>query len=91
MKTIQMLTVFDPSTILFPSTSIQPSKSKLCSIIETNLPHLPITPLDRKYWSETNGAEYIQRLSFRADVEAIKVSVSGNFFATCCFAAVGIQ
>ncbi|MCJ1474638.1 MutS protein msh4 [Lambiella insularis] len=87
VKTLHKLAVFEPSTILLPSTSTQPSKSKMYSIIEANLPHLPITLLDRKYWSETNGADYIQQLAFRADVEAIKVSVTGNFFATCCFAA----
>ena len=88
VKTLQKLQVFEPATILFPTTAIYPSKSKLYSIIETNIPTLPITPLDRKYWGETMGAEYIQQLAFKDDVEAIKVSVGGNYFATCCFAAV---
>ena len=88
VKTLQKLQVFEPATILFPTTAIHPSKSKLYSIIETNITTLPITPLDRKYWGETMGAEYIQQLAFKDDVEAIKVAVGGNYFATCCFAAV---
>lgn len=67
-------------------------KSKLYAIIELNapvdIPDLRITVIDRKYWSETAGLEYIQRLAFKQDVEAIKVSVGGNFYATCCIAAV---
>ena len=87
VRTVQKLTVYKPTEILFMSTAAQP-KSKLYLIIETNLPY-QLTVIDRKYWSETAGVEYIQQLAFRQDVEAIKVSVGGNFYATCCFAAVG--
>lgn len=72
------------------STAAQP-KSKLYSTIEANLPILPqsrLVILDRKYWSETTGNEYIEQLALRQDVEAIKLSVGGNFYATCCIAAV---
>ncbi|MCJ1401317.1 MutS protein msh4 [Xylographa trunciseda] len=87
VKTLHKLQVLDPSTILLPTTALSQGKSKLYSIIEATLPALPITTLDRKYWAETDGAAYIHRLAFREDVEAIKVAVGGNFFATCCFAA----
>lgn len=63
-------------------------KSKLFSSVEYNLPHIRTTAIDRKYWSETTGLDYIQHLAFKQDVEAIKVSVGGNFYATCCIAAV---
>lgn len=56
------------------STAAQP-KSKLFSFVETNRPGLPIVVVDRKYWSETAGVDYIQQLAFKQDVEAIKVSV----------------
>lgn len=69
------------------TTAAQP-KSKLFNIVEYNIPNLRITIIDRKYWSETTGLEYIQHLAFKQDVEAIKVSVGGNFYATCCIAAV---
>lgn len=90
-RTIHKLWVFDPSEILFMSTAVQPS-SQLYSAVENHqprlLPHARIIAIDRKYWSETSGQEYIQTLAFRQDVEAIKVSLGGNFYATCCFAAV---
>lgn len=87
VKTIHKLFVFQPSEILFMSTAAQP-KSKLYSTVEANLPNTRIVVIDRKYWSETTGFDYIQQLAFKQDVEAIKVSVEGNFYATCCMAAV---
>ena len=86
-RTIHKLCVFGPSEILFMSTAANP-KSKLYSIVETNVPQSPITVIDRRYWSETTGVEYVQQLAFKQDVEAIKVSIGGNYFATCCIAAV---
>ncbi|KAI4089298.1 MAG: hypothetical protein LQ344_005516 [Seirophora lacunosa] len=86
-RTVHKLVVYRPTEILFMTTAAQP-KSKLFSIVEHNLHDYRLTVMDRKYWSETAGLEYIQRLAFKQDVEAIKVSVGGNFYATCCIAAV---
>ncbi|KAL8884004.1 MAG: hypothetical protein Q9215_007859 [Flavoplaca cf. flavocitrina] len=86
-RTIHKLVVYEPTELLFMTTAAQP-KSKLFAIVEHNIPHLRITVIDRKYWSETAGLESIQQFAFKQDVEAIKVSVGGNFYATCCFAAV---
>ncbi|KAI4283437.1 MAG: hypothetical protein L6R38_002159 [Xanthoria sp. 2 TBL-2021] len=86
-RTIHKLVVYEPTELLFMTTAAHP-KSKLFNIVEYNIPNLRITVIDRKYWSETTGLEYIQHLAFKQDVEAIKVSVGGNFYATCCIAAV---
>lgn len=81
--------MYQPSTILIVNTAFPPNpKSSLLSIIEEELPDTPIEPLDRKYWSENVGLEFIQTLAFREDLEAIKVAIEGNFYATCSFAAV---
>ena len=90
-RTIHKLSVYEPTELLFMNTAAQ-SSSKLYTIIhdsvlEYNL-RIRITTIDRKYWAETTGIEYIQRLAFKQDVEAIKVSLEGNYYATCCFAAV---
>lgn len=89
VKTTHKLTVFEPSRILIVSTSCPPNqKSSLCATIEEELPGVPIVALDRRYWSETAGLEFIQSLAFKEDIEAIKVSIEGNFYATCSFSAV---
>ncbi|KAF2090836.1 hypothetical protein K490DRAFT_34343 [Saccharata proteae CBS 121410] len=89
VRTMHKLQVYGPSEILIVSTAANP-RSKLFSIIEENLEDLnsTITLLDRRYWSETSGLEYIQQLAFADDVEAIKISIGGNYFAVCCIAAV---
>ena len=89
VRTIHKLTVFNPTTILIVSSASNP-KSKLFSIIEDSLEDLDseIRLLDRRYWAETVGLDYIQQLAFAEDVEAMKTAVSGNYYAVCCFAAV---
>ncbi|KAL9025532.1 MAG: hypothetical protein Q9196_005661, partial [Gyalolechia fulgens] len=86
-RTLHKLVVYEPTELLLMTTAARP-KSKLYAVIELNIPYLRITVIDRKYWSETAGLEYIQQLALKQDVEAIKVSVGGNFYATCCIAAV---
>jgi DNA mismatch repair protein MSH4 len=89
-RTLNKLQVFEPTEILIVSTSAPPNpKSKMYQIVEENILGARITAVDRKYWSETAGLEYIQQLAFLEDVEAIKVAIGGNYFATCCLAAVG--
>lgn len=92
VRTIHKLMVFNPTTILIVSSASDP-KSKLFSIVEDSLEELDsdVRLLDRRYWAETVGLEYIQRLAFAEDVEAIKTAVSGNYYAVCCFAAVSLS
>jgi DNA mismatch repair protein MSH4 len=87
VRTMHKLAVFDPSEILIANTAFN-SNSKMLSFIEENVPDIHITPLDRKYYAETTGLDYIQQLAFVEDVEAIKIAIGGNYFATCCLAAV---
>jgi DNA mismatch repair protein MSH4 len=75
VRTIHKLKVYGPSEILIVATAASP-KSKLFSIIEENLEDIgsKLTLLDRRYWAETTGFEYIRSLAFKDDV--------------CCIAAV---
>lgn len=92
VKTTHKLKVFEPSRVLIISTACAPHpKSSLCATIEEELPGTPVIPLDRKYWSETAGLEYIQSLAFRQDVETIKVAIYGKFYATSSFSAVSMM
>ena len=89
VRTLHKLMVFNPSNILMMSTATQP-KSKLYLIIEDGLEdiHSNLSVLDRRYWAETAGIDNIQQLAFAEDVDTLKMAVSGNYFAVCCFAAV---
>lgn len=89
VRTVHKLRVYGPSEILIVSTAASP-KSKLFSIVEETVEDIgsKLTLLDRRYWAELTGYEYIQTLAFKEDVEAIKISVTGNYYAVCCIAAV---
>jgi DNA mismatch repair protein MSH4 len=89
VRTILKLQVFEPTDILLVSTQAPPNtKSKLYALIEEEVVGSRIVLIDRKYYSEGAGHEYIQQLAFREDVEAIQVAIGGNFYSICCLAAV---
>lgn len=89
VRTIHKLMVYSPVEILITARA-RNVQSKLVSVLEENLAGMDtaVTMLDRRYWTEASGLEYIQQLAFEDDVESIKVAVDGNFFAICCFSAV---
>ena len=89
VRTVQKLHIFGPSDVLIVATAASP-KSKLLSVIEDNLDDLGtcVTLLDRRYWAESTGLEYIQQLALIEDGETIKTTIAGNYFAVCCLAAV---
>ncbi len=91
VKTVHKIQVYEPSIILIVNTAFPPNpKSNLLSIVEEELVETTIEPLDRKYWSENVGLEFIRTLAFKEDLEAINVALQGNFYATCSFAAVSL-
>ncbi|KAJ5648719.1 hypothetical protein N7490_005091 [Penicillium lividum] len=84
VKTVTKIGVFEPNEILFMSTI---AESKLRYIIQENLPEPILTFLDRRYWSDKAGQEYMDRLAFADEAESLKVTLGGSYFAACCFAA----
>lgn len=85
VRTIQKVLVFDPTEILV----MGPAKdSKLLAIVRENVPQPTYTLLDRKFWSERLGHDYVERFALPGDLETIKVILGGSYFAACCFAAV---
>lgn len=89
VRTMHKVRVYCPSEILIVRTASSP-KSKLYSIIEEGGDDIgyKITLLDRRYWADSAGYDYIQTLAFKEDIEAIRISVQGNYYAICCVAAV---
>ena len=88
VRTVQKLSVYEPSLILVPAYAHNAS-SKLHGCIEENLSHVStLQQIDRRYFSETAGSQHIQQLAFTEDIDAIAISTKGYFFTLCCFAAV---
>ena len=89
IKTVHKIQVFEPSKILLTSSSCKAgNKSALLAVIETDIPDVPVVPLDRHYWSESAGLEFIDALAFREDISSIKFALQGKFYATSAFSAV---
>ena len=85
VRTVTKIGVFEPTEILFATSA---KESKLFYIIQENIQDTTFTFLDRKFWSERAGHDYVDRLAFSGDVEPIKIILGGNYYAACCFAAV---
>lgn len=85
VKAVTKISVFEPTEILFMNTS---TESKLRYIIQENLPDPIFTFIDRRSWSDKAGHEYLDRLAFPDEADSLKVTLGGNYFAACCFAAV---
>ncbi|KAG9783921.1 hypothetical protein KCU88_g2889, partial [Aureobasidium melanogenum] len=81
--------VHEPTEVLYMA---QAADSKLVSIISENLDvdnGGPVgTKLDRRYWSESSGYDYLQRLAFPDDLASLRLALAGNHLAICCFSAV---
>lgn len=90
-RTLNKIQVFDPTEILIMSTQAPPNPSKMYSMIQGNCTGSKIVIADRKYWSENAGLEYLQTLAFAEDIETLKVSIGGNYYATCCLSAVSLS
>jgi DNA mismatch repair protein MSH4 len=91
-RTCHKIKVFWPSEIIYMKTAVD---SKLLSIIreilEVDKYDILMMDIDRQYWSDGTGHEYVQQLAFPDDLESLKVAIGGNYFAACCFAAVGVM
>ena len=88
-RTCHKIKVFSPSEILYHSSA---TDSKLTQIVHDNLEveqhEILMTNLDRKYWTEISGHEYVQQLAFPDDIDTLIKTLSGNYYAACCFGAV---
>lgn len=47
-----------------PESSLNADKSKLCRIIEENLPGASILAVPRKYFRDDSGQDYINQVTF---------------------------
>ncbi|CAJ0847078.1 4505_t:CDS:10 [Entrophospora sp. SA101] len=62
VKTLHKLNIYNPGEILLSVTAVEPSKSKLCKILEDNIPSAIIVPIARKYFNDAVGLNFIKQL-----------------------------
>ncbi|QKX54560.1 uncharacterized protein TRUGW13939_01647 [Talaromyces rugulosus] len=87
VRTINKIAVFEPTELLFMNTP-SAKQTKLFSVIQVNIPDLVVTCVDRRYWSDRAGHEYVDKLAFPAELDSIRPALESHYFAACCLAAV---
>ncbi|CRG91202.1 MutS protein homolog 4 [Talaromyces islandicus] len=87
VRTINKIAVFEPTELLVMNTP-SAKQTKLFSLIQENIPDLVVTCVDRRYWSDRAGHEYVERLAFPTELDSIRPALESHYFAACCLAAV---
>ncbi|RKO87882.1 hypothetical protein BDK51DRAFT_27277 [Blyttiomyces helicus] len=59
VKTLHKISLLDPVEILMPITAVEPTRSKLCHIIEEAFPDTDLVPAQRKYFNDEAGLTFI--------------------------------
>ncbi|CAI2181501.1 19049_t:CDS:10 [Funneliformis geosporum] len=72
IKTLHKLNLFDPTEIVLSQTAFEPSKSKLCKVLEDNVPMASIVSIGRKYFNDAIGLNYIKQDTFFAIQTALR-------------------
>ncbi|RHZ86046.1 hypothetical protein Glove_55g65 [Diversispora epigaea] len=88
VKTLHKMNIYDPAEILLSVTSVEPSKSKLCKILEDNLPFATIVPIGRKYFNDSIGLNYIKQYGLEDDSAALILGLTSKFYCLAATAAV---
>ncbi|POG68044.1 putative DNA mismatch repair protein MutS [Rhizophagus irregularis DAOM 181602=DAOM 197198] len=86
VKTLHKLNLYNPVEIILSVTAIEPSKSKLCKILEDNMPMASIIPIGRKYFNDAIGLNYIKQYSLEEDSASLILGITSKFY---CLAATG--
>lgn len=91
IRTLQKLQVYSPTQIIIANTAVKPL-SKLASVIDEYGESLrtELVVVDRKYWSEKSGLEYLENLTFAEDIDSVKISIGESYYAICCLSAVSV-
>lgn len=93
VRSMQKLQLRSPTQVLMvaPASGHVSYSSKLPAVLEESMENLNCTlvHVDRRYFAESQGVDYLNQLASPYDVEAIKSAITGNYYAVCCFAAVG--
>lgn len=85
--------VHRPADIIVPKTFLNPSgNSKLVQVLQSNLPtdETVIHGIDRKFFNDIDGLEFINKYAFKEDLESLKLLLlsTNNFYSICCFASL---
>ncbi|XP_005477028.1 mutS protein homolog 4 isoform X1 [Oreochromis niloticus] len=87
-KVITKIHILVPVEILMPDTASEKGKgTKLFNLITENFPGVPFTPVQRKYFNEKKGLEYIQQLC-APEFSTVVMEVQAKYYCLAAAAAL---
>ncbi|TPX33894.1 hypothetical protein SmJEL517_g03317 [Synchytrium microbalum] len=88
VKLLHKLHLYNPLEVLMSSTMNEPPKSKICEAIEGEFPDISIAPVDRKYFKDSAGLNYIKEYGLEADIPNLIVGIQKKYFALTALASL---
>lgn len=88
IRTLQKLDVFDPDEILLPISSIIPTKSKLCLLIEEHFPGAKIVETPRRQFSQEIERELVLKYACKTKREALNYELNDKYFMVSAASAL---
>ncbi|CAG8475627.1 9924_t:CDS:10 [Ambispora leptoticha] len=88
VKTLHKMNLYDPAEILLSTTAFEPTKSKLCKILEENMQSATMTPIGRKYFNDVVGMNYIKQYALEEDSAVLILGLTSKFYCLSAAAAV---
>ncbi|KAK3612393.1 hypothetical protein CHS0354_031987 [Potamilus streckersoni] len=88
VKTVTKIQILHPLEILFPNTACEAgSTSKLFKVISDDFQNVSISTVQRKYFNETRGLQYVQQLSI-PEYNMVEMEVSSKYYCLAAAAAL---
>ncbi|KAI9139759.1 DNA mismatch repair protein Msh4 [Paraphysoderma sedebokerense] len=86
-KCLFKLGIYQPVEILIPIHSIEPTKSKLCVLLEDHFSEVAITPIARKYFNDKTGMSLIQKYGLEEYVTSLQLALESKYLCLATAAA----
>ncbi|XP_041374859.1 mutS protein homolog 4-like isoform X2 [Gigantopelta aegis] len=88
VKTVTKLQILQPLEIIMPNTACESGNmSKLFKLITDHFQYTSVSTVQRKYFNETKGLQYIRQLCL-SECQAIEMEVSAKYYCLAATAAL---
>ncbi|KAI8604094.1 DNA mismatch repair protein Msh4 [Dissophora ornata] len=88
VRTLQKLSLFEPSEILMPTSAVDPVNTKLVKIVKESLPSSTITPVARRLFNDSTGLQYIKKYTIKEGSASLLLGIPTKYFCLAATAAV---
>jgi len=88
VKILTKLQILQPVEIIMPNTALENGKmSSLFEIINEQLSHSPITTVERKYFNESKGSQYVKQLCV-PEFDTVELDVQSKYYCLATASAL---